>query len=327
MSMPESQLEEREPLLDDLEPIITAAPAVLPGTTAPTQQGVSRRWREIVANRKVAVGLAIIAFFVLLALVGPFLLKQSPTAIGDDLLDPPSAAHWLGTTQTGQDVLAQVIVGTRISLLIGFGTAAIATLISVIIGLAAGYFGGIVDDLISMLINIFLVIPSLPLAIVMAAYVPIRGPLPVAIVIIITGWAWGARVLRAQTLSLRSRDFIAAAQVNNERAWRIIFAEILPNVTALVAASFINTLIYAIVAEASLEFLGLGDVTTVSWGTMFYWAQNNGALLVGAWWWFVAPGFCVAMLGTGLALVNFGIDEIANPRLRVQRRHKQKVGA
>ncbi|HEY7355841.1 MAG TPA: ABC transporter permease, partial [Ktedonobacterales bacterium] len=149
-----------------------------------------------------------------------------------------------------------------------------------------------------------------------AGYVPVRGPLPVAIVISLTGWAWGARVLRAQTLSLRKREFVEAARASGESTFRIIFAEILTNELAIVASSLIFTIIYAIFSEVGLEFLGLSDVTVTSWGNMLFWATNNQALLLGAWWWIVPPGLCIALLGAGLAFTNFGIDELTNPRLR-----------
>ncbi len=281
----------------------------------------------LAANGKVTFGLSIIVFFFLVAILGPLLIQQSPTAFSPDVLQPPSAAHWLGTTQTGQDVFAQVIVGTRVSLLLGFGAGLLATIVSVIVGLTAGYFGGLVDDVLSLLINVFLVIPAIPLAIIMAAYLPFRGPLPMAIIVTITGWAWGARVLRAQTLSMRKRDFVEAARASGESRLRIVFVEILPNEIAIVAAGLVGTVIYAILAQVGLEFLGLGDVTTISWGTIFYWAQNNEALLLGAWWWFLAPGCCVALLGAGLAFINFGIDELANPRLREERKLKQPAQA
>ncbi len=276
-----------------------------------------RSW--LAANPKVAFGLGIVSFFVLVAILGPIIIRQSPTAFSSDVLQPPSATHWLGTTKTGQDVFAQVVVGTRISLSLGFVTGGLSTIISVIVGLIAGYFGGLIDDVLSLFINIFLVIPAMPLAIILAAYFPLRGPLPIAIIITITGWAWGARVLRAQTLSMRRREFVEAARASGETALRIVFAEILPNEIAIVAAGLVGTVIYAILAQVGLEFLGLSDVTTVSWGTIFYWAQNNEALLLGAWWWFLAPGCCVALLGAGLAFINFGIDELANPRLRKER--------
>jgi peptide/nickel transport system permease protein len=164
----------------------------------------------------------------------------------------------------------------------------VVTTLSIIVGLTAGYLGGIVDDALTLLINIFLVLPGFPLAVVLAAYLPLKGPLTVSLVIVVTSWAYQARVLRAQTLSMRHRDFVDSARANGESNWRIIFFEIFPNEIAIVAAGFVGTAIYVIVAAAGLEFLGLGDVTVIDWGTMFYWAQNNDALLLGAWWWFVA---------------------------------------
>ncbi len=302
---------------------IAASNTALAGSTQQLLQRESR-WRTVrswlAANPKVTFGLGIVGFFVLVAILGPIFIRHDPTAFSSDVLQPPSASHWLGTTQTGQDVFAQVVVGTRISLLLGFVTGLLATTISVIVGLIAGYFGGLIDDVISLIINVFLVIPAMPLAIVLAAYLPFRGPLPIAIIVTFTGWAWGARVLRAQTLSMRRREFVEAARASGESALRIIFVEILPNEIAIVAAGLVGTVIYAILAQVGLEFLGLGDVTTVSWGTIFYWAQNNEALLLGAWWWFLAPGCCVALLGAGLAFINFGIDELANPRLRRERK-------
>jgi peptide/nickel transport system permease protein len=277
-----------------------------------------RRLGSISALRsiKIRLGLSIIGFFVLLAIFGPLLIHYDPQAFSPDVLMPPSAAHWMGTTQTGQDIFSQVVVGTRITLLVGFAVGILATFLSVVIGLTAGYFGGVVDEILSLLINIFLVIPALPLTIVLAGYIPVRGPLPVAIVISATGWAWGARVLRSQTLSLRKREFVEAARASGENTFRLIFAEILPNQLAIVASSLIFTIIYAIFAEIGLEFLGLSDVTVTSWGNILFWATNNQALLLGAWWWIVPPGLCIAILGAGLAFMNGGIDELTNPRLR-----------
>ena len=273
-------------------------------------------WGIARSHPKVMVGLGIVLFFVLVALFGPLFLRGDPNAFSADVLQPPSAAHWLGTTQTGQDVFAQLMEGTRTSMLWGFTSGLLATFLSVVIGLAAGYLRGIVHEVLLLLINVFLVLPGLPLIVVLAAYVPTRGPFTVAMVIAVTSWAFNARVLRAQTLSLRQRDFVEAARSSGESLWRILFLEILPNESTVVASAFITTVIYVILAAAGVEFLGLGDVTTVDWGTMFYWAQNNNALLQGAWWWFVAPGLCIALLGAGLTLLNFGMDEIADPRLR-----------
>jgi peptide/nickel transport system permease protein len=296
---------------------------VLPGGSQAARRNIPilSRLARVNALRswKIRLGLGIMGFFVLVAIFAPLIAHQDPQAFSYDALAAPSPQHLMGTTQTGQDVFAQLVYGTRITLLVGFTVGIIATMLSVIIGLMAGYFGGLLDDVLSLLMNVFLVIPSLPLAIVMAGYASgagLRGPIPVAIVLTITGWAFGARVLRAQTLSMRQRDFVSAARASGEGPLHIIFAEILPNEIAIVCTSFIFTVLYAILAEIGLEFLGLSDVTVTSWGNILYWASNGNALLLGAWWWFVPAGLCIALLGAGLAFMNFGIDEITNPRLR-----------
>lgn len=307
----------------DATPVVGAEPEVLLAAwprRAWLRASGRRLWRVLTANRKASVGIGIVVLFVLLGLIGPLLDHTNPAALTNDVLLPPSSSHWLGTTQTGQDILSQLLIGTRVSILWGFATGLFVTALSVLVGLVAGYLGGVVDDVLTLLINIFLVLPGFPLAVVMAAYVPVKGPLTVALVIAITSWAYQARVLRAQTLSMRHRDFVEAARSSGEPRWRIIFFEIFPNEIAIVAAGFVGTAIYVILAAAGLEFLGLGDVTVIDWGTMFYWAQNNDALLLGAWWWYVAPGACIALLGAGLALINFGIDEVANPKLRAERK-------
>ncbi len=271
---------------------------------------------------KIRFGLTIVGFFFLLAVFGPYLVRQAPLALSPDQFAAPTPQHWLGTTFTGQDVYSQMVDGARVTLSVAFFAAVLATLLSVVIGLLAGYFGGLIDEILSMFTNIFLVIPALPLAIVLAGYFQgegyfkIQGPLPIGIIITVTGWAWGARVLRAQTLTMRKRDFVEAARANWESTLRILAAEILPNEIAIVASSLIFTFIYAILAQVGLEFLGLGNTNINSWGNMLYEASQNDALLVGAWWWFVPPGLCIALLGAGLAFINFGIDEITNPRLR-----------
>ncbi len=273
-------------------------------------------WTMATANRKVTIGVVIVLFFVLLALIGPLFVHGDPNAFGPDVSQPPSLSHPLGTTSYGQDVLAQVVVGARVSVALGFITGIVATILSVIVGLVSGYFGGWSDESLSVVSNVFLVLPALPLAIVLASFLPYKGPLTIGFVLVITGWSWGARVLRAQTLSIRNREFVTAAKATGEPAWRIIFYEIFPTEISVVVAQLLGTIIYVILAEAGLEYLGLGDLGSVSWGTMLYWAGNQDALALGYWWWFVPPGLCIAVLGAGLAFVNFGIDEIANPRLR-----------
>jgi peptide/nickel transport system permease protein len=286
----------------------------------------ARAWLEAIRrDRKASAGALLLAAFIVTAIAGPHFLGD-PTALVGIPLQPPSAAHWLGTTGQGQDVLAQTVVGTRVSLVIGFGVGLVVVLVGALVGVAAGYFGGRVDGFLSMLFNVFLVIPGLPLAIVLAAYLP-SGPLTVAAVLVFTGWAWNARVVRAQTLALRQRDFVAAALVSGESSLRIITREILPNMTSLLVAQVIGSSVYAIGALVGLEFLGLGDVSSVTWGTNLYWASNDSALLTGAWWTYVPTGLCVALVGFGLVMLNSGFDEITNPRLQMERAWRAHLAA
>jgi peptide/nickel transport system permease protein len=280
-------------------------------------------WRAMTSSRKVAVGSAIVGTFVLVGLFGPLFMRYEPEATSNLFIAHPSAQHWLGTTVVGQDIFSQLINGTRTSVFWGIATGLLVTILSMLVGLVGGYFGGWIDDVLTLLTNVSLVLPALPLAIVLAAYLP-RGPLTISLVIIFTNWAWQARVLRAQTLSMRSREFVTAARSSGEHTWRIIFFEIFPNEIGIVVAGFVSTTIYVVLTWAALEFLGLGDGTIPSWGSILYWAQQAGALGGGLWWWFVPPGACIALLGAGLSLINFGIDEIADPRLRQDARLRLK---
>jgi ABC-type dipeptide/oligopeptide/nickel transport system ATPase component/ABC-type dipeptide/oligopeptide/nickel transport system permease subunit len=269
--------------------------------------------KGLFASRKARFGAAVIVAVALVALFGP-LIVGDPMAFVAVPHSPPSWQHWLGTTGQGQDVLAQTVAGARTTLLVGFSVGAFVTLVGALIGITAGYLGGRSDAVLSVLINVFLVIPGLPLAIVLAAYLP-PGPVSIAVVLSFAGWAWSARVFRAQALTLRNREFIQAAIVSGEGALRVVFVELLPNMASLVASAFIATTVYAIGAEVGLEFLGLGDPGSVTWGTNLYWASNDSALLTGAWWTFVPTGFCVALVGFALTMLSYAIDEVTNPRL------------
>jgi len=280
-------------------------------------------WRHLMPrwSPKLAVGSALILTITLFGLVGP-LLVGDPDRIDNIGLTPPGGGYLLGTTQIGQDVLAQIAYATRGSLYIGLLVGVMATFLSALFGIVGAYVGGVVDEAFSLFSNVMVVIPGLPLVIVISAFVPPeqRGSWTIAAVLTITGWAASARVLRAQTLSLRGRDYVLAARVAGEKLWRVIGVEILPNLLPLLASQFVFSVIAAILSEAGLSFLGLGASSSSTLGTMLYYAQNGFALQRGAWWWFVPPGLVIALFGCGLALVNFAIDEIINPKLRETRR-------
>ena len=199
----------------------------------------------------------------------------------------------------------------------------LATVLSVIVGVTAAYIGGLVDNVLSLVTDIFLVIPAFPLIVVIAAYSKNGGDPILIAVLVVTGWSYGARQLRVQALSIRDRDFLVAARLRGERRWRVIVSEMLPTMTSLIVAIFLGTTLYAIVAAAGLQFVGLGNPDTLSWGTMLYWAQNNEALQAGSPLWAIMPGVCIAMLGAAFALLNYAFDEVSNPALRPVRKRRK----
>ena len=274
------------------------------------------RWLDpLLHNPKALLGLAILAIMIGSAIFAPYLTHYKPTDFVDRPHLRPSRAHWFGTEGQGKDVFSQTLYGARITLTVGFAVGVLATLLGMLIGMTAGYFRGVTDDLLSLVVNIFLIIPSLPLLIVLSAFVP-SGNAYFIIVLTLTGWAWPARIFRSQMLSLREKDFVSAAVVSGEGSPRIIFSEIMPNMSSIIIASFLGSTVYAIGAEAGLEFLGLGNIGKVTWGTNLYWATNNAGLLTGAWWTFVPAGLCIALVAFALVLVNYAMDEITNPRIR-----------
>jgi peptide/nickel transport system permease protein len=302
--------------------------------TAPATAGRGPRLR-LPRSPKVLIGLGMLGVFLLVAAIGPWIAPYNPNrsfSTTASFPQPPSAAHWLGTTQQQQDVFSQLLWGGRSTVLVAFVAGLIATILSVIIGVTAGYRGHLTDDLLSMLANFFLVLPALPLLIVVFGFLKTSQgghDLVIGLVIAITGWAWGARVLRAQTLSLRNRDYVDSARIAGERGWRIIGFEILPNLTPILASSFLFTVLYGVGTYTALAFLGLVNPNHWSWGGMLFYAQVAGAEQSGYWWLFLPPGIAVALLGTSLALINFGIDEFINPRLRaagLSRRRARRAG-
>ncbi|SDB92550.1 peptide/nickel transport system permease protein [Sanguibacter gelidistatuariae] len=274
-----------------------------------------RAVRFVRRSPKFALGAGIVLAIVLFAIFGP-MLTQNPKFSGNEALQPPSTDHWLGTTGLGYDMLAQLAYGARGSLIIGVVVAAIAVSLSVLFGVVGGYLGGWTDEILSLITNIMLVIPGLPLIIVISGYMDGRTVWFVAFVLGLTAWAGSAVVLRLQARSLRNRDYVAAARVSGEKAFRIVFVEIMPNLLPLFAAQFLFAMVFAILGEAGLSYLGLGATGSITWGTILNDAQVGMALTRDAWWWFVPPGVLIALVGGGLSLINFSIDEIINPKLR-----------
>ncbi|MCM0674985.1 ABC transporter permease [Micromonospora phytophila] len=294
---------------------------VIPGQGAMAQPSAApgrakRRQFRFIANAKAATGLVILGIYCLFAVIGPWVAPYNPDARSGDVLQAPSLRHWFGTTHLGQDIFSQILVGARSVMVVGLVAGVLATVLSILIGVTAGYIGGAADEGLSALSNVFLVIPALPLIIIVTSIVEQASDTLVALIIGCTSWAWGARVLRAQTLSLRRRDYVEAARATGERTWRIILFEILPNLTAIIASGFVGTVIFAVMSEITLAFIGISSISSWNWGTILFWAQGQQALAQGAWWWFVPAGLAIALLGTALALINFGIDEFVSPRLR-----------
>lgn len=265
------------------------------------------------------IGATIVALILVACLAAPVLTDNLPNKRVARGHQPPSAELILGSTRAGKDVYTQILYGGRVSLMVAFSAAAVTTAIALTVGVSSGYFGGRTDEIMMAVTNVMLVFPQLPLLIILAAFLGQVGPVVIALILGLTSWPWGARVMRSQTLALRNKEFVTAAEVMGETKLRIIFVEIIPNLISLVAGMFVGTSLYAIGAQAGLEFLGLGDPTVVSWGTMLYWAQSSAAFYVGAWWDFVAPGTVIALMGGGLALLNISIDQVSNPKLRTGR--------
>jgi peptide/nickel transport system permease protein len=303
---------------------MAATTVTVPAAHVPVNSAARRIWRAVRRNRKATAGAILLLFFCFLALFPGLIAHDSPTAEIYGRSMGVSSAHLLGTTAYGQDLFAQVVWGTRQVMIIAFGAGLAATAIAAIIGVTAAYVGGATDGVLNLITDVLLVIPLFPLLIVIAAYVQSSGTLVLITVLTLTGWSYTARQLRSQALSVRHRDFLEAAKVRGERAVYVVCVEILPTMTSLLVAAFLTNALYAVLFASSLQFIGLGDPNATSWGTMLYWAQNNEALQTGQYLWAVAPGVCIAALGTAFALLNYAFDEIGNPALRPVRKIRSK---
>lgn len=301
-----------------LEPDIpSSTPGALAGESADVSGAPKRGLRAMLPrwSGKLAVGLFLSLGIIAFAIIAPF-FTQSPTSTENARYLPPSTEHWLGTNHLGIDIFAQLANGGSGSLMVGLVAGSIALVLSLIFGIIAGYSGGWTDEVLRLITNVMLVIPGLPLVIVVSAYLSTRSLWIVACILGFTAWPGAAVVLRTQAKSLRSRDYVYAAKVAGEKTHRILLVEILPNLLPLLAANFLGAVLLAILGEAGLSYLGLGPSGSITWGTILNQASANGALANQMWWWFVPPGLLIALFGCGLALINFSIDEIINPKLR-----------
>lgn len=295
---------------------VTEATVPAPGAAPPqAERGV----RELLLGTwRGRFGVAVLGLFLFLAVFGSLLAPDDPNASTLDVLAPPSFEHPLGTTENGADVFSQILVGARVSIVVGFAAALISTLLGSAVGLAGGYFGGWTDRILDSLENWFLVIPALPLMVVLAR---LLDPSLVVLIAVIglTSWAGTGRVVRAQVLTLRERAFVERARALGAGHFYILRTHILPNTLPLIFASTVLIIAAAILLEASLSFLGLGDPTQISWGSMLERAFESGAPSQGAWWYVIPPGLCITILVLAVAMLGFLFEEHINPRLREQR--------
>jgi peptide/nickel transport system permease protein len=306
------------PNLAPATPAVSAAPggALLAAAGLSGARSLRRMRRAVTSNGKAMTGAVLLLIFIIVGIFPGLFARDNPTAeiYGRSL--GPSLHHLLGTTSFGQDMWAQVIYGTRPVLLIAFGVGIGCTVIAMLIGVAAAYLGGTWDGVLNLITDVLLVIPAFPLLIVIASYLHGAGTAVMVAVITLISWSYTARQLRSQALSLRNRDFLEAARVRGERSLYIIIVEIIPTMTSLLVASFLTNALYAVLFSSSLQFIGLGDPNTVSWGTMLYWAENEEAFQTGQALWIIVPGLCIVALGAAFALLNYAFDEIGNPALR-----------
>jgi peptide/nickel transport system permease protein len=261
-----------------------------------------------------AFALGVVGLAVLLAVFGSLLAPQDPQASSVDVLEGPSADHLLGTTEVGADVFSQLVVGARVSIVVGFTAALISGFIGAALGLIGGYFGGWTDRVIDALENWFLVLPTLPLMVVLARLLDPSLTVLIA-VIALTSWAGTGRVVRAQVLTLKERAYVERARALGAGDWYIIRRHVLPNALPLIFASTVLIVAVAILAEAALAFLGLGDPTSISWGTMIENGFDAGGPSAGAWWYVVPPGLCITLLVFAIGLIGYRFEQHVNPRL------------
>jgi peptide/nickel transport system permease protein len=301
------------PLASPADPSQVELPAI-----AKPMSGLRETLHFALRNRKLVFGLSMTCALLLFAIIGPFIAQHGPLAYGGDLGLRPTThdGYWFGTTLQGQDVYAQFVNGLRLAFIVGAIGGGIAAGVAMVVGFTAGYRGGAVDEVLNMLTNVVLVIPTFALLLVIAAYLSVRGILTEAVFIGLTSWPWAARALRAQTFSLVSRDFVDMARLSGRSSWKIIFEEIAPNMSSYLFMMFILLFGTAILIAATLDFIGLGPSNTISLGQMMQLSVQNAALQLHLWWWFLPPGLAIMAIVGSLYVMNVGLDEVFNPRLR-----------
>jgi peptide/nickel transport system permease protein len=267
-------------------------------------------------NWKFLLGSSLVGAMLLLAIFGPHLTSNAPLAFNGPTDAPPSSEYWFGTTSFGQDVFSQFVYGLRAAFLVGAVGGAIGWVVGAAIGFTAGYRGGWVDDVLNMITNVVLVIPTLAILIIVAAYLNVHSYATEAILIGLTSWPWAARAVRAQTFTLKTREFVDIARLSGRKTRHIIATEVAPNMSSYLLMMFILLFGGAILTGASLDFLGLGPSDQVSLGLMMNSSYSASALVLGFWWWFVPPGLGIIAVVGGLYVMNVGLDEVFNPRLR-----------
>ncbi|AOL16518.1 ABC transporter permease [Sulfolobus sp. A20] len=283
-------------------------------------------WEQKVAR----VGMYILLAIIIFCLIGVFWTPYNPnsTQFPRDL--PPSPKHWLGTDDYGHDVFSQLLVGGFPVIGVGLLTGLIGTLISIFIGISAGlYADTLVDRILSGITQIFLVIPGILIIELIGAYLGAEqiklGYITILIALSTTGWAWGARVLRSLVLPLRRREYILSSELIGESKLSIVVRQIIPNNLPFIASNFFFTAIYGIAGFTFIYYFGLGSLTQVNWGTLLYWSLGGEAYLRGLWWWYIPPGLMIGLVALSFALINIGIDRVANPRLRVDNKKYKKM--
>ncbi len=283
------------------------------------------------SNNKAKAGLILFLSFLSLGIVGGLISPYNPNGFLFGRNQPPSYSHLLGTTAYGQDVFSQLLTGAGPTLFVGLSVGLLATAVSITVGVFAGFSSERVSSIINGIINVFLVIPGILVIMLLGTFMlgvnQSLGYFPMILILSVTGWAWGARTFRSQTLSIAKRDFILSSLLIGESRLSIVFRQIVRSIFPIIISNFFFTSIYGVMGLTFVEYLGIGNLLDVNWGTMLYWSINNEAYLTGLWWWILPPSIMISLLMFSFILLNFGIDEVSNPSLRKYSSVKRKKSA